>query len=304
MHDLLEGVVPFTTAQILNKCYKLKLFTEEEINSSIKSYNFGILLSNKLPSTMITNKGNCNQNAIQNYTIILHLSYISFEEINTNDELSKIWTTVTSLLQILQIVFSTKVSEQDVITLEKLVEVHLKSVIKKFGCGLKPKHYNLTHYALVLRQMGPLAHSSMMRYEAKHKEFTQMAADMANYKNPLKTLATKHQEDLAIYQNEFQFAKDNIILGKKYPAKSYQNGSLKSVFEEKFYNLDYVFVLKSLNSFTEIIFSFILIIISKKFLYEHQNETNAYCFLCKKISIVNQSIVLNNFKWKNYIILS
>lgn len=43
--------------------------------------------------------------------------------------------------------------------------------------------------------MGPPIHAWMMRYEAKHKEFTDMAKATRNFQNIPKTLSERHQEN-------------------------------------------------------------------------------------------------------------
>lgn len=87
------------------------------------------------------------------------------------------------------------------------IHKHLSGMINVFGITLKPKHHNLLHYARVIREMGPLRYSSMMRYESKHKFFTDTANKTNNFRNICKTLAETHQAYICTQTNSFE----NII---------------------------------------------------------------------------------------------
>lgn len=80
------------------------------------------------------------------------------------------------------------------IKLEKEVDLHLRSIQDKFNVKLTPKHHFMVHYSRVIRQMGPLVHMGMMRFESKHKFFKNIARGVNNFMNINKTLAITHQQ--------------------------------------------------------------------------------------------------------------
>lgn len=100
------------------------------------------------------------------------------------------------MLKIVTICYSSKISETDSNELEYWVKTHLDKMIEVFGIKLKPKHHFMTHYANIIRKVGPLVHMSTLRFETKHKEFTKIAKSTNNYRNINKTLSTRYQENL------------------------------------------------------------------------------------------------------------
>lgn len=128
---------------------------------------------------------------MQLYTLMIHIPFILSE---FKHALSHVWVSIESLLQLMQIVFSSTIREEDVTRLEQIIENHLTSLIQIFNAKLLPKHHFITHYPNVIRKMGPVIHMWMMRMESKHKVFTKIAAKSYCYKNIAKTLAERHQQ--------------------------------------------------------------------------------------------------------------
>lgn len=122
---------------------------------------------------------------------MIHTPFIFLDQ---KDELNKIWTPVRSLLGILQILFSYRITENDVRRLEQLIQIHLKSFQRIFNVHLKPKHHFLTHYPSVIRSLGPVRNFWMMRMESKHKFFTDSIKRTNCFINLPKSLAVKHQQ--------------------------------------------------------------------------------------------------------------
>lgn len=100
----------------------------------------------------------------------------------------------------MQILFSNSIPETDLLQLEELISIHLKSILDVFGGRLQPKRHFLTHYPSVIRLMGPPKCFWMMRFESKHKFFTQFSKKSNNFKNLTKSLADRHQ-DIMINKN-------------------------------------------------------------------------------------------------------
>lgn len=93
----------------------------------------------------------------------------------------------------MQILYSNKISGNDVKRLERLIQCHLSDMVE-LGIKLLFKHDQLIHYPNVIRKSGPVIHGWMMRYEAKHKEFTRHAHKLNNFINIAKSLAYRNQE--------------------------------------------------------------------------------------------------------------
>lgn len=76
---------------------------------------------------------------------------------------------------------------------------------------LIPEAHNLTHYLRVIRKVGPLKHLSMMRFESKHKFFTDAAKSTQCFINIRKSLAFKHQEQICLKK----YSIENVISESK-----------------------------------------------------------------------------------------
>lgn len=188
MHDLNEGIIPLVIKKVCLFCIEKKIVTEDELVKKIRDFNFGILNKKNIPSLVNFQKKNLNQNATQLYCLIIHLPFIlsPFQA-----KLKEIWSCVETLLQIMQILYSSCITEVNVMELEKLIEVHLEDY-QKFFLPLIPKQHFLVHYPNIIREMGPVKNFWMMRAEAKHQFFTKLGNK--NYKNVTKTFAKQHQK--------------------------------------------------------------------------------------------------------------
>lgn len=72
---------------------------------------------------------------------------------------------------------------------------------------LRPKHHFIEHFPHLIRCFGPLVHFWTMRFEGKHRFFKRVVHDTQNFKNVLKTSATRHQPMVAIYLSSPSFFK-------------------------------------------------------------------------------------------------
>lgn len=206
MHDVNEGVVPYFVKFFLNYLVNNRILNLTAIQSKIRDFNYGTLEKRNKPSFIKINNHNLGQNASQIVCVMRHLPFIFFHQRN---QLGNIWSMMVDLLQIMQILYSTKVKENDVQQLKRLIENHLTDLVSH-GLSLLFKHHMLTHYPNVIEKTGPVIHNWMMRYESAHKEFTHRAHTTNNFINIAKTLAYSHQEKICLKnmsQNDFQFSK-------------------------------------------------------------------------------------------------
>lgn len=172
MHDGPEGIIAFFLKQFFIYCVNNKVIVKDKIVEKIRDFNYGFLNKKNLPSVVHIGSSHLNNNATQLYCIFIHLPFIFIE---LKDELKDVWPVLRSLLRCMQVIYSSEINEKDLIELEKQTTVHLLGVIDVFGVKLIPKHHFLLHYPRVIRALGPVAFMCMMRFESKHKFFTDLA---------------------------------------------------------------------------------------------------------------------------------
>lgn len=189
-HDLNEGIIPFTLKKLFVYCIDNHLISLNELENRISAFNYGYLNKKNIPSILCMDKKNLNQNASQLYCLVTNIPFILS---HLKNEVKEVWPVVSTLLQIMRIIYSRVITENDVKCLEKLIKRHLELIISNFGCALIPKQHILTHYPRVIRKTGPPLNMWSMRYEGKHRFFTDIAHKTNNFINIYKTLATRHQ---------------------------------------------------------------------------------------------------------------
>lgn len=188
MHDLMEGTVPFLSKQFFTYGMARGIFTENVLDNHISYFNYGQLNSSNIPSQLAMNKKNLGQNASQMKCLIQHLPLILFD-FHENELLKNVWLSIQTMLKILQIVYSSTITKSNLDELKKFVSSHLESLSVNFGCERIPKHHMMIHYASVIERIGPLVHISTLKYEMKHKTFTNYIKNSNNFKSVSKTLA-------------------------------------------------------------------------------------------------------------------
>lgn len=197
MHDVNEGLISFFLKHFFIYCVNNKIVTENEIIRKVRDFNYGILNIRNIPSIVYFKKKNLGQNASQAYCLMIHAPLIFVE---FRDKLSKVWPIMQSLLQCMQIVYSSLIRESDIVRLEQNIKIHLSGLINIFQENLLPKHHFFTHYPNVIRKMGPVIHMWMMRFESKHKYFTDLAKKTNNFINLTKSLSIRHQAMISASQ--------------------------------------------------------------------------------------------------------
>lgn len=194
MHDLLEGIGIILLNKVFTYCISNKLITEDVLLGRITSFNYGWLNKKNQPSTIKLSKPKLGLTASKAYCLLIFLPFILGD---LKNRLANIWICVTSLLQIMQIVFSRKICESDVNCLRLLITQHLNSMMQVFNIKLTPKQHFLIHYPEIIRLMGPVAHMSTMRYESKHTQLKSIASKTKNFKNINYTLVHACQKVMA-----------------------------------------------------------------------------------------------------------
>lgn len=201
MHDIYEGIIPVFIHAYFDLIVKRNISTAKKLLQLCRDYNYQHTWKKYKPSSIKLEKTKLNtigQNAMQNYCLAVHLPFILFK---FKTSLGDDWRALVVLLQILQIVNSTHITGRDIQTLQDLIKEHL-SYLLSIGVNLIAKHHFITHYPNLIRKIGPLIHSWIMRFESKHKVFTDLVHLSYNYKNLPLSLAKRHQERVCVNKNQ------------------------------------------------------------------------------------------------------
>lgn len=192
MHDIFEGIASFLLEALFEYCFEKRLFSVTKLQNMIAGYIYGPLSKKNIPSKCRIDKKNLGQNATQMQCLLFHIPFILSRY---RASLENVWICVESLLQIIQIVMSSTIDNQDIERLSNLIEIHLSSYMDIFKKHLKPKHHIITHYPTIIRRVGPIINLWTKRMEGKHQIFKRAARSTRNFINLKKTLAMKHQEN-------------------------------------------------------------------------------------------------------------
>lgn len=104
------------------------------------------------------------------------------------------------LKEILEIVFSTNISEEILCYLETKKYYHRKLLLDTFpDFNCFPKHYYIEHYVHFTRCFGPLVDLWTMQYDSKHNFYKRVVHDVVNFTNIVIMLSTQHQQMMAFY---------------------------------------------------------------------------------------------------------
>lgn len=241
MHDCNEGVIKFLLELFFELLKTLKIFNESTLEKKVQFFDYGDLHSKTVPKLDSFNK----LTAAQMMCLFLHLPFI-FNDLRNNEQLEDVWKCVQSLLKIVQIVHSKIITEENLKDLDYYVRLHLELIQKIFKRNLIPKHHFLTHYATIIRLMGPLIFMSPMRCEGKHQHLKRLVETSRNFTNVPKSITKQHQAQYTSVENSYV---NDIKCGEKKPFQ--KDDSLENQFiSEQFLSLDDLFVIPwfSLNS--------------------------------------------------------
>lgn len=210
MHDVNEGAIAFLLKNLFEYCVSMKIYSEQDLVDKIKYHDFGFINKKNIPSVVNLQKENLNQNASQILCLFQHLPFILYEK-KEHEKIKSVWICVTSLLHIVQVISSATIEENDLVDLERFVDVHLKTFMEIFKKPLRLKQHNMTHYANVIREMGPINQMSMLRFESKHQDMKSRTKGK-NFVNLPKTICENHQEYMSTRKNTYQ---DHISHGSQ-----------------------------------------------------------------------------------------
>lgn len=193
-HDLLEGIVDYDMALMINHLVKeLKWFTYCHLSIVIQSkFKYSVHDIKNKPSR-VPPSGKClGGNAMQNCTLLFLFPMIIGDKVR--DASDDVWQLLLALQEIVELVMAPTISESQVSVLSLLIAQYIDERRRLFpDVQLRPKHHYLIHYPYLIRQFGPLIRTWTLRFESKHRFFKRCVRSSGNFINLTKSLAEKHQ---------------------------------------------------------------------------------------------------------------
>jgi len=198
MHDILEGVAPYEVHLMLyDFIYVRKLFTLDQLNSRLRFFDYGPVLSKSKPADITHAKlhqcgsANVGQKAHEMLVLLYVLPFAIADYIPADD---RTWRIFLLLLDICDIVFAPTLTAGQATYLAELIADHHSLLKQQYpDRTLKYKHHRMVHYPALILANGPLLRMWVIRYEAKHNYFKRLAHIVCNFKNICKTLAHRNQ---------------------------------------------------------------------------------------------------------------
>jgi len=205
-HDLDEGAYRYAMGHIVHY-----FVHDAPINVSLNILNDRLRtfdyyrnnVSNRPPvmSESEVSEKRLKMSASEMHNFVAIFPFLVGDLIDTEDE---VWYFYTVLRKIHDLVYAPRLQIEAAEYLSVLIEEHHRLYLKLFNDPLKPKHHNMLHYGMIIRQAGPLKQLSTLRCESKNKEFKTRAEITNSRKNITLTLSVKEQ---------LQFA-NRLLIGK------------------------------------------------------------------------------------------
>lgn len=195
MHDVLTGVCCYILYSVLDYIInKQKFLSIEDFNHRVQSFKVLLTLSetsNLPPVINASSFQNCifGMSASETLFLVHNLGVIIGDIVPEDDEY---WELYLLHAQIVSILMSPKMCENDVKLYEFLVSKHHKLYIELTGEKLKPKFHHLIHYARLIFTNGPPKNCWTMRHESAHRPLKLMC-QTENKKNLLHTMASNYK---------------------------------------------------------------------------------------------------------------
>ncbi|XP_055541099.1 uncharacterized protein LOC129727355 [Wyeomyia smithii] len=178
MHDLGEGILPYTVALVLAKLltdYGSESFSLEVINSRKNLFDYGLYKMNNIPEDIT--RSNLNEEMLkmsscEMFTFVDFLPMMIGDLIQIGD---KTWKYFLKLRKLVGFVYKPSYSKEEINELKNMIYHHHKMFMDIFGKTLKPKMHHLLHYPTAIVRNGPLKSTDGRRGESKNREIKQYA---------------------------------------------------------------------------------------------------------------------------------
>lgn len=193
MHDLLEGVLRYDMAFIINNLIKRKYFSLNLLNDRIKFFKFSKADSGNLMPQIKSEhlkRNHLIMSASEMLSLIIYFSFLVGDLVSQNEP---IWKFYVITLQIVEILLGRTFTKDLILYLNVLIEEHHSMFKDLFQEHLRPKYHILLHYPKIIKSLGPPRHYWGMRFEGFHKLLKATANSTTCRKNLLVTLSIKQQ---------------------------------------------------------------------------------------------------------------
>lgn len=192
MHDILEGVCRYDMLFLLNIFInKMKLFTIEQLNFRISTFNYGPYNQTKPPllrSDLFQQK-TIKMSAVEMFYFVKHFSLIIGNLIPIE---CMEWQLYIVLRKIINYCFSNIIDKNTWQELRSAVIEHNDLYMQLTELPLTPKFHMLLHYPYIMHKIGPIKHLSSLRFENFHQIFKKCAYTTKCKKNVIETLSKKY----------------------------------------------------------------------------------------------------------------
>lgn len=214
LHDAFEGIVPVELCLCLSDLIAKKYFTLNDLNDRITTFPFQFYDKTNRPQTIQKNfekNGTIGGNGHENWALLRFLPLLVGHCVPEGE---KSWNIILELKDIVDLLSSSSFTTETLCYLQAKISDHRQLLLEVFPCTkLRPKHHYLEHYPVLIKKFGPLIEFWTLRFEAKHSFFKKVVRDAGNFKNILRTLATRHQLMLAYYLEMPSVFKPSIETG-------------------------------------------------------------------------------------------
>lgn len=194
MHDILEGVAPDYLKNMFKNFFENNYLKIEVLNLRIRSFKYGKHFASTKPSAFrdsyFKTDSFSGQSSSQMMTLVLLLPLMICDYV---DKFNLYWKTFMVLRDILLIVLAPYANSSLIQRLNLLVKEFLENYRSLTGKYLKPKHHHMTHYATVIKEIGPLRMYWCMTFESMHRFFKTAAINSSNFINVPKSVSYRYQ---------------------------------------------------------------------------------------------------------------
>ncbi|KAF7641019.1 hypothetical protein LDENG_00299320, partial [Lucifuga dentata] len=200
LYDLFEGIVPVELALCFEAMINCKYFTLEYLNRKTVSFPYQhtdkVDRPQPIPKTFAV-KRMIGGNGHENTMLLRLLPLMTGKNVPEGDGA---WAVLMDLKEVVELVLAPVFTEESIQYLQSKIRDHKQVLQEVFpDYKLRPKHHYLEHYPELIRRFGPLVHLWTMRFEGKHRFFKRVVHDTQNFKNVLKTVATRYQHMVAYH---------------------------------------------------------------------------------------------------------
>ena len=199
MHVFLEGVLAYKLKYLLRHYIEEEsTFSLQDLNQEIQTFSYGYSHIKDKPCVIKAtdldrqSSSNLGQGAANMWLLAQVLPIILRKFVTTD---SHHWECFSSLLEIMGIAFSTRISLETIVYLKSAIKNHLLLFKNTFpDAPIIPKQHFLVHIPSQILKFGPLIRSWCMRFEGKHAYFKDLAKKIKNFNNIPYSLAQKNQK--------------------------------------------------------------------------------------------------------------